>query len=572
MWAGTRLVRDTKLGSGTYGTVYKAKLQGLTVVTSPLSETSQSFSEHETLDSHEPKAKEGVSEVAVKRNFTDPTATWFGNVRELDILSRVREHPLFVKLCCVTFGDPFIGGGKMSPKHEEKVDMKDDSTHFVLELAEMTAETYVSGEVKECSFFHRKLMMCQLLLALEFLHANGICHRDLKPANMLVTFDDQGFPILKICDFGLSMPHSKVKPSTPRMVTMWFRAPEVCCACKDYDMMSDMWSAACVLYEFISGVAFMANVKPPRNEKIEDLTMFNGLLMNLPVAPKTSSVDKLLKKSTNGMKLERQSKPPVRKSIESKLGLTPAQIEEFNRTGGSYTEFCDLLMKLLVIDPNERLSATAALAHPFFESFMPYITETRREYPPIPDSLPTIKIVNCKERRWMIAEAIDIFNHNLTARSVGYSHSILFHAIEIFDRYLAWAFSGNVELMPEEKTYIGRLHNKVETRLRFYVCYYLMYKYHSSAESPYDWEQVFPKELCGSNQYIEAEKFEIALIHDILKSRLYNQTLLERIPEHGFTPSTKLIRNLFEQYCVVTEFNGTVDELFLMAKPHLNKD
>jgi serine/threonine protein kinase len=565
-------VRDAKLGSGTYGTVYKAKLEGLTVVTSPTSESSQSFSEREILDLEEPKAKEGVSEVAVKRNFTDPTATWFGNVRELDILSRVREHPLFVKLCCVTFGDPFTGEGMMSPKQGEKLDMRDDSTHFILELAEMTTETYVSGEVKECSFFHRKLMMCQLFLALEFLHAMGICHRDLKPANTLVTFDEQGFPVLKICDFGLSMPHSKVKPSTPRMVTMWFRAPEVCCACKDYDMKSDIWSAACILFEFISGDAFMANVRPPGDDSIEDLKMFNGLLRNLPVQPKTSTIDKLLKKSTNGMRLERQIGPTIRNSIEAKLALSPAQIEDFNRTGGSYTEFCDLLLKLLVVDPDERLSATEALAHPFFHSFMPYITETRREYPPVPDPLPIVKIVNCKERRWMIAEAIDIFNHNLKTHSVGYSHSTLFHTIEIFDRYLAWAFNGNMELMPDERSSRGRLHNHVGTRLRFYVCYYLMYKYHSSAESPYDWEKVFPKDLCSTNQYNEAEKFEITLIHDILKSRLYNQTLLERIPEHGFSLSTKIIRNLFEQYCIVPEFNGTVDELFLMAKPHLNKD
>ena len=42
---------------------------------------------------------------------------------------------------------------------------------------------------------------CQLLNAVEFLHAKSICHRDIKPENIII---DRKTNILKLIDFGLS--------------------------------------------------------------------------------------------------------------------------------------------------------------------------------------------------------------------------------------------------------------------------------------------------------------------------------------------------------------------------------
>lgn len=66
----------------------------------------------------------------------------------------------------------------------------------------------------------------QIITGLDHLHTSGVCHRDIKLENTLVHEED-GVPVLKICDFGYSkhaaldsMPHTRV--GTPSYV-----APEV---------------------------------------------------------------------------------------------------------------------------------------------------------------------------------------------------------------------------------------------------------------------------------------------------------------------------------------------------------
>ena len=47
-----------------------------------------------------------------------------------------------------------------------------------------------------------KLIMYNLLTAIDFIHAAGLVHRDLKPANILVGSDCE----IKLCDFGSTRP------------------------------------------------------------------------------------------------------------------------------------------------------------------------------------------------------------------------------------------------------------------------------------------------------------------------------------------------------------------------------
>ena len=127
-----------------------------------------------------------------------------------------------------------------------------------------------------------------MLLGLEYIHALGITHRDLKPANLLITVTPEG-PQTKICDFGLSGYLCTGEYSHARMVTAWYRAPEIACRA-NYTKKVDMWSAGCILFELISGKALMLDLPD------DDAVIFN-MAINV-TGPSDAMITNLLKQGT----------------------------------------------------------------------------------------------------------------------------------------------------------------------------------------------------------------------------------------------------------------------------------
>lgn len=63
---------------------------------------------------------------------------------------------------------------------------------------------------------------------------------------------------LKIADFGLANFYPPKKgPLTSRVVTLWYRAPELLLGSTDYGIGIDLWSAGCILGEMFIGRPFM---------------------------------------------------------------------------------------------------------------------------------------------------------------------------------------------------------------------------------------------------------------------------------------------------------------------------
>ncbi|MEW5297468.1 MAG: hypothetical protein WDW36_000674 [Sanguina aurantia] len=125
--------------------------------------------------------------------------------------------------------------------------------YVVLECVEHTLTTYINVYPRGLPPFNTKLLMWQLISAVQALHSNKILHRDIKPANILVT--EQG--ILKLCDFSFART-MHAGGATGRysdyVTTRWYRAPEVIVT-DVYGPAVDVWAIGCVFAEMITGRA-----------------------------------------------------------------------------------------------------------------------------------------------------------------------------------------------------------------------------------------------------------------------------------------------------------------------------
>ncbi|KAL7143334.1 hypothetical protein ABFS83_08G184800 [Erythranthe nasuta] len=200
-----------------------------------------------------------------------------------------------------------------------------------------------------------KCYMKQLLQGLDHCHSCGVLHRDIKGSNLLI--DNNG--ILKIADFGLASaydPHQS-QPLTSRVVTLWYRPPELLLGATYYSTAVDLWSTGCILAELYAGKPIM-----PGRTEVEQLHK----IFKLCGSP---------------------SEEYWRKSKLPHATIFKPQQPYKRRVAETFKEFpapaLALIEILLAIDPIDRGSAASALISEFFNTTPhPCDPSSLPKYPP----------------------------------------------------------------------------------------------------------------------------------------------------------------------------------------------
>lgn len=94
-----------------------------------------------------------------------------------------------------------------------------------------------------------KCLVQQILEGVKYLHDSKILHRDIKSANLLLNNKGE----VKIADFGLGRKFRVDCTYTSKVVTLWYRAPELLLGTKLYSEKVDIWSVGCIMAEFLIG-------------------------------------------------------------------------------------------------------------------------------------------------------------------------------------------------------------------------------------------------------------------------------------------------------------------------------
>jgi CTD kinase subunit alpha len=198
---------------------------------------------------------------------------------------------------------------------------------------------------------HKKHLAKQLFEGLDYLHRRGVLHRDIKAANILVSNEGQ----LKLADFGLARFYAKRRQLdyTNRVITIWYRSPELLLGETQYGPAVDIWSAACVLVEIFTRHAIF----PGDGGEISQLEKIYAILGTPHVRDWPGLVDmawfELLRPS---------AKRPNLFAEKYKDRVTPAAF--------------DLLAAMFQYDPAKRPTASDVLEHPYFTAEDPAPRQT----------------------------------------------------------------------------------------------------------------------------------------------------------------------------------------------------
>ena len=188
----------------------------------------------------------------------------------------------------------------------------------------------------------------QLFTVLAYLHSRNIIHRDIKSANLLLSSSGD----LKLADFGLSRRISNplVTEFTNRVITLWYRPPELILGATRYGPEVDIWSAGCIFGELLTGTVLFPNYD--ECHQLDQIFTYCGY----PDDP--SLLHAIESNHLSFNKHERQIPAILNSLCQSGKGKDFLPIPP---------EALDLIDKILQTSPSKRPSAAQVLRHPFFQ-------------------------------------------------------------------------------------------------------------------------------------------------------------------------------------------------------------
>lgn len=260
---------------------------------------------------------------------------------------------------------------------------------------------------------HIKFIIYQILRALKYQHSANILHRDLKPRNILISSKCE----VKICDYGLARllnfnANQKTDNMTDYVATRWYRAPELLLANEGYDAKIDIWSVGCILAEMYLRKPFLMG---------SDWKNQLYLIVDLMGTPKDEDLEFIENEKAKAF----FKNFPYRE--HSKMDET---FENVNPDKNGF----DLLKKMLVFNPNKRISVEEALAHPYLEElYCPEDEPTRDPINPVEFEFESVDL-NKEQFKDMIYEEILLYHfpefQKQYAKKVEKGSSVLNHIID----------------------------------------------------------------------------------------------------------------------------------------------
>jgi cyclin-dependent kinase 12/13 len=199
---------------------------------------------------------------------------------------------------------------------------------------------------------HIKSWSQQLLRGAHYMHKNKVIHRDLKASNLLINKKGE----LKIADWGLARSwNSEMKRLTNRVITLWYRPPELLLGMVEYSPKIDMWSIGCIIAEMFRRSGFLKGVNEATQLDLIFRTCGHPVLEDWPDIQEKCPLWKKFKPGPDQPRFPNRLEAALKTNLPNPQWMTAFAVE--------------LISKLLTMNPDKRWNAEESLlADYFFEN------------------------------------------------------------------------------------------------------------------------------------------------------------------------------------------------------------